>query len=95
MTTGYMKQLYTIGKTASIGTVISCPGCGMTLVKKTKDHKYHGSVCKDAYWNNVDPRKRNNTTRISPASARYMSDRRMHAADYDAWPEGWDEHKDY
>lgn len=93
MKTGYMRQLYAVGKQADVGTVINCPGCGQTLVKKTKHHKYHNQVCKDAYWNQVDPRKRNNTTRISPASARFMASRPVREPDYDDDP-SWDAHKD-
>jgi hypothetical protein len=31
-----------------------------------------GTKCKDKYWNTVDPNKRNNTTRISPASTKWL-----------------------
>ena len=37
-----------------------------------------GTKCKDKYWNTVTPEKRNNTTRISPASAAYMASKYEH-----------------
>ncbi|MEN6291720.1 MAG: hypothetical protein ABFD07_06860 [Methanobacterium sp.] len=49
------------------------------FIKRTKAQVFcttkKGTRCKDAYWNQVDPRKRNNTTRISPANARYMKEK--------------------
>jgi hypothetical protein len=93
MTAGQRKAYHGLAKDASVGMVIVCPGCGQTHVKATPGHKYRGTVCKDAYWNSVDPRKRNNAARISPASARYTAMRERD--DVDEGPEGWDGHKDY
>ena len=36
-----------------------------------------GTKCKDKYWNTVTPTKRNNKTRISPASARWMAEQEL------------------
>ena len=62
---------------ASIGSEIKCPSCGTMHVKKSYNTIFckskGGSVCKDNYWNNVDHKKRNNKTRISPASKAYMN----------------------
>jgi len=64
---------------AKVGEEIVCPSCGTTHTKKSYQSVFcktkGGTKCKDYYWNNVDESKRKNTTRISPANARYMSDR--------------------
>ncbi len=61
---------------AKVGETIACPSCGTMHVKKSYQSVFckskSGTVCKDNYWNNVDPDKRCNTTRISPASAAWM-----------------------
>lgn len=70
-------KLYEACKIAKIGDSISCPSCNTLHVKKAYNSifcKTHGKrVCNDNYWNNVTPTKRNNTTRISPANARYYN----------------------
>jgi hypothetical protein len=62
---------------AKIGDNIKCPSCNTTHVKKAYNSVFckskGGTRCKDNYWNNVDPSKRNNTTRISPANASYYN----------------------
>ena len=64
---------------AKIGEEIICPSCGTKHIKKVYQSVFCSSKgktkCKDNYWNNVDPSKRCNTTRISPASASYMANR--------------------
>jgi len=64
---------------AKVGDDITCPSCGTTHEKKSYQSVFcktkSGTKCKDNYWNNVDPKKRNNKTRISPASARFMAKR--------------------
>ena len=95
---------------AKIGSEISCPSCGTKFVKKSYNSVFCKSkgktVCKDHYWNNVDECKRNNTTRISPANARYYSNvilekeaRKRGFPDYESMKEteldidgGWDDH---
>ena len=67
-----MISNYEVAKESKVGARIHCPGCGRELVKKSYQHKFHGTKCKDRYWNTIDSRKRNNTTRISPASAAWM-----------------------
>jgi len=71
-----MKKLYKLNKTISIGGQCFCPSCG-TMFKKVHYQQAFckskaGTQCKDKYWNNVTPNKRNNVTRISPANARYQ-----------------------
>lgn len=62
---------------AKIGEEIICPSCGTKHIKKSYQSVFcktkKGTKCKDNYWNNVDPKKRNNRTRISPASARWLA----------------------
>lgn len=74
---GKMKEIYKTNKTAEIGDVCICPSCKSKFIKehcrqvfcKTRPK----TQCKDKYWNTVTPAKRNNTTRISPASKAFMS----------------------
>ena len=68
-----MSKLYLIAEESKVGARIKCPACSRELTKKSYQHKFCGTKCKDRYWNRVDPRKRNNTTRISPASRAYMA----------------------
>ncbi len=95
---------YTIAKAAKVGEQVKCPSCGTTFEKSNYQQAFCktkvGTICKDNYWNNVTPTKRNNQTRISPANARFhalhiapLNEGRSRDNDYD-WPEGWDEHKD-
>jgi hypothetical protein len=79
-----LKERYKINKEAKRGEVCTCPSCGAEFVKTRADQafcttkkKLHGTKdtrCKDFYWNSVTPTKRNNTTRISPANARYYNE---------------------
>lgn len=97
-----LKALYAIAKDAKVGTKVNCPSCGTSFDKTNYQQAFCkskvGTICKDNYWNNVTPTKRNNTTRISPANAAFY-ERHIEPLkgasdnDYD-WPEGWDEHKD-
>lgn len=70
------RARYSLNKKANIGDECICPSCNTKFIKTNKQQVFcrtkGGSVCKDKYWNYVTPNKRNNTTRISPASARYM-----------------------
>ena len=73
-----MKKMYKINKEAKVGTECICPSCGTKFIKKSYQQVFckskGGTICKDKYWNTVTPTKRNNTTRISPASERYIYD---------------------
>ena len=71
-----MKQHYERNAAAKVGEECVCPACCVKFVKKSWQQKFcksrPGTKCKDKYWNTVDPSKRCNTTRISPASAAWM-----------------------
>jgi hypothetical protein len=72
-----LKERYKLNKEAKVGTECICPSCGATFVKGSYQQVFckskTGTKCKDKYWNTVDPNKRNNTTRFSPASLAYMA----------------------
>ena len=101
-----LKALYKKAKEAPLHSEVKCPSCGTVFTKthyqqafcKTKE----GTICKDNYWNNVTPSKRNNKTRISPANAAYqeeMKERREDSFMYnmrgmDDDDPSWDAHKD-
>jgi len=75
-----IRERYRLNKLAKVGDTCICAGCGGSFVKANYQQAFckakGGTVCKDKYWNTVTPSKRNNTTRISPASAAFMeSDR--------------------
>ena len=93
-----IKARYKIAKEAKIGDEVTCPSCGTTFIKSTKAQAFcktkTGTRCKDFYWNNVIPTKRNNTTRISPANARYYEEFIELRQNFDD-DMGWDAHKDY
>lgn len=71
------RTSYEIAKQAKVGDSCQCPSCGSHFIKTNYQQAFcktkEGTICKDAYWNSVDPSKRNNTTRISPASAAWMA----------------------
>jgi uncharacterized C2H2 Zn-finger protein len=90
---------YENNKAAKVGDICTCPSCGTVFRKKSYQQVFckskKGTKCKDKYWNTVDPSKRNNTTRISPASRAWMErqeEYRDSHYDYDDDP-GWDAHK--
>lgn len=95
-----LTTLYAANKNAKVGDTVTCPSCGTMFVKKHYQQIFcktkQGTVCKDNYWNNVTPNKRNNTTRISPASRAWMDKQaeRREDWDYDDDP-SWDAHKHY
>lgn len=74
-----MKKAYTLAKASKVGDTCTCPSCGTQFVKTNYQQAFcrakGGTVCKDKYWNTVTPTKRNNTTRISPASAAFLARR--------------------
>lgn len=71
-----IKQIYENNKSAKVGSECKCPSCGTIFIKSNYQQSFCKSKpwtqCKDKYWNTVDPSKRNNTTRISPASAAFL-----------------------
>lgn len=68
-----LKKAYEQAKSKRVGETCSCPSCRTAFVKVSYQQAFcksrPGTECKDFYWNNVTPSKRNNTTRISPANA--------------------------
>ena len=93
-----IREAYKVAKSAEVGKKILCPSCGTLFIKEHYQQAFcktrGGTVCKDKYWNTVDPKKRNNTTRISPANARYYKDVIEPNQNFDD-DMGWDAHKDY
>ncbi len=77
-----IKELYENAKSAKVGQTCKCPSCGIEFIKTNYQQAFckskTGTKCKDKYWNTVTPEKRNNTTRISPASANFMASRHDH-----------------
>jgi hypothetical protein len=71
-----IKKQYQLNKEAKVGEQCVCPSCGSGFVKNNYQQAFcksrGGTKCKDKYWNTVTPQKRNNTTRISPASKKWL-----------------------
>ena len=72
-----IKAIYNTNKAAKVNTECVCPSCGTKFVKSNYQQAFckskSGTICKDKYWNTIDPKKRNNTIRISPANAAYQA----------------------
>lgn len=72
-----LKLRYATNKAMWVGMELICPCCGTKFTKSQHQQVFcrskGGTVCKDAYWNRVDPTKRNNTTRFSPASIAWLT----------------------
>jgi len=96
---GGLKGAYNRSKNSKVGETCKCPSCGTTFIKTNYQQAFckskRGTKCKDNYWNNVTPTKRNNTTRISPANAAYFENviEPQINANFDD-DMGWDAHKD-
>lgn len=95
-----IRERYKLNKETKVGGECVCPSCGTTFVKTQHQQAFckskNGTVCKDKYWNTVDPKKRCNTTRISPSSKRWLDQQaeyRFNNEDFDDDP-SWDAHKD-
>jgi hypothetical protein len=71
-----MHKNYKINKDKKVGETCICPSCNTLFIKNNYQQAFckskKGTICKDKYWNTVTPEKRNNTNRISPASARWL-----------------------
>jgi len=77
-----MKRItakYQSAKSAKVGDLCVCPSCNADFTKTNYQQAFcktkGKTVCKDKYWNTVTPEKRNNTTRISPASSAFLASR--------------------
>lgn len=53
-----MLDRYVAAKAAKVGTQILCPCCGKRLTKRSYQHKFCNTRCKDQYWNTVDDTRR-------------------------------------
>lgn len=77
-----LKQRYLLNKESKVGDTCICPSCDTEFIKTNHQQAFcktkGGTKCKDKYWNTVTPNKRNNKTRISPASARWMEKQRKY-----------------
>ena len=82
-----IRATYRQNKDAKVGDICYCPSCGQQFRKEHYQQAFcktkSGTKCKDKYWNTVTPHKRNNTTRISPASAAFMARREAHDGIHD------------
>ena len=71
-----LKERYNLNKKAKVGETCVCPSCNTDFEKTNYQQAFckskGGTKCKDKYWNTVTPEKRNNTTRISPASKAWI-----------------------
>ena len=92
-----LQQKYKKSKSAKVGDKCICPSCDAEFIKTNYQQAFcktkTGTTCKDFYWNNVTPEKRNNTTRISPANRerlKYLESEQNFDDD-----QGWDAHKSY
>lgn len=76
-----IKDRYKLNKDAKVGQELTCPSCNTSFTKTNYQQAFckskSGTKCKDKYWNTVTPTKRNNKTRISPASASFMASREV------------------
>lgn len=52
----FMKNVYIDNKSRFKGDTIRCPYCGKLFVKKSYQHVFCNTKCKDKYWNVVNPR---------------------------------------
>lgn len=81
-----IREKYKSSKSAKVGEQCVCPSCNSDFIKENYQQAFCKSkgktVCKDKYWNTVTPNKRNNTTRISPASARWSAQKEQEREDW-------------
>ena len=80
-----IKKRYLLNKSIGIGCECYCPSCGSKFIKKTYQQVFcktkPGTQCKDKYWNTVIPEKRNNRTRFSPSSLRWIEKNKIDRED--------------
>lgn len=77
-----IKARYQLNKSSKVGESCICPTCETEFTKTNYQQTFckskSGTACKDKYWNTVTPEKRNNTTRISPANAKWMEKQKQY-----------------
>lgn len=52
-------EIYKVNSEAPVGSMIKCPECHTTFIKKTYNHKFCCTACKDKYHNRVNPERAN------------------------------------
>lgn len=50
---------YKRNKKIGVGIEICCVVCDKIMIKKKESYVFCGILCKDDFWNKIDPRKRN------------------------------------
>ncbi len=56
------KEIYATNKSAAKGAELTCPSCGTRFNKVHPQQAFcrtNGTLCKDKFWNEVDPYKKN------------------------------------
>lgn len=70
-----IKERYMLNKAAKVGETCICPSCSTKFTKEVYQQAFcktkSGTICKDKYWNTITPKKRYNTTRITPTNDNY------------------------
>lgn len=51
-----MKERYQTAEKARVGQDINCPACNNKIKKRSYQHKFCGTKCKDRYWNSQSDR---------------------------------------
>lgn len=91
-----LKARYQLNKETKVGTECICPSCGEKFIKQSYQQVFcktkAGTQCKDKYWNTVTPTKKNNTTRISPASEKWLTSHMGSDEAHDDYRLGDDDH---
>jgi hypothetical protein len=56
-----LKERYQLNKTIKVGVECVCPSCNTKFIKSSYQQVFckskSGTICKDKYWNTVDPKK--------------------------------------
>lgn len=85
-----IKERYMLNKEAKVGSECICPSCSTKFIKEVYQQAFcktkSGTICKDKYWNTITPKKRCNTTRISPASAIWLEKQSRYNDNYHEHP---------
>lgn len=54
-----MKERYDLNENYKAGETVHCPMCETQFSKKTYNHRFCSTSCKDEYWNTLKPERRN------------------------------------
>ncbi len=47
------EKQYKAAEDSKVGYTITCPACGKAITKRTYQHKFCCTKCKERYWNNI------------------------------------------